>query len=317
MDNQSIVSLMGTSASSGTSSNARADKGDADAFSSAMNDAVSGKTGSTSGDGKSLINSNKAHKKPKPKHNKAASQDVTAVDGKAEAKVTAKTVGSLEDYLYHIVYKDPATLTIGERQAFHLGQFSRDRVGLTELQRMLSGRGLNIRDLSFSQLALLTSRSSRHQISGTLDSLLKQGQLDGSRGHLPAAGQAAASMHQHLPQSLEQMVGQAAAAQGASRTAQSQRQQQRQSIVDQILAHIEVRNVANQTELNLRLNPEYLGDVRIKLTHSEDGVNAHFETTSRLTRDLLKESGDDLVSQVRSRGIRLGHMDVALVEDVV
>lgn len=316
MDNQAIVSLMGTTSTKGGSARQASDKGDADAFSAAMNDAVRGKEKK---DGDNLIADEKAEEKAaKAKDKKGEGKDVPA-DAKATGKVAdQKAVGRLQNYLHHLVYKDPSTMSVADRQALRVGEFAQEKVGLTELQKMLMGRGLNIRDLSFSQLALLTSRNSRPQINGQLESMLRESQLEAGKNPLGGAEVSAASAQNQQSQSLDQLlVQEAAATRETSKSNEADRQQQRQAVIDQILQHIEVKNLANRTELHLRLNPEYLGEVKIKLSHSQDGgVNASFETTSRTTRELLEESEDEIISQVQSRGIRLGKLDVTLVEEV-
>ena len=91
----------------------------------------------------------------------------------------------------------------------------------------------------------------------------------------------------------------------------------RQSVIDQILQKIEVRNFNQRTELNLKLNPEYLGELRVQLVHSADGgVSANFETTSRRTRQLLKEAESELHAQAKEKGIRLGAMNFTVVDQV-
>jgi len=91
----------------------------------------------------------------------------------------------------------------------------------------------------------------------------------------------------------------------------------RREVVDQIVQHMELRNLANRDELHLKLNPEYLGELKIKLTQGEGGVvSAHFQTTSEETREVLKESRSDLRKRVEDRGIRLGNIDVDLVDEL-
>lgn len=92
------------------------------------------------------------------------------------------------------------------------------------------------------------------------------------------------------------------------------RQHERQNLIDQILAQVEVKNFAARTEISLKLNPEYLGDLRIKLTHADEGVRAEFESSSRDTRELLREGEDDLRAQASAKGVRLGAMRFMVVD---
>lgn len=95
------------------------------------------------------------------------------------------------------------------------------------------------------------------------------------------------------------------------------RQEQRRMVMDQILSNIQVRNVANQTEMQLRLNPEYLGEVKITLVHDDDGgVKAKFSTTSKVTSEVLAESKNELMEQAAGKGVRIGSMDVEYVDSL-
>lgn len=311
MDNPVIGSLMGTTKTNETSK--KTDKGDAGAFSSAMNDAVQ-----SGGGGKEGVIDDKAapDKDDKAKKGKEDAKEAAKAEAKVEAKPEQLKGGAkLQAYLETLAYKDPSTMSTAERQAFKLGEFSMDKVGLSELQKMLLGKGINLKDLSYSQLTQLTNQTDRNQLSRLIDSLLRE--ADGKE-QKTSNEQLAASGNTNAGGRLEQMLAEEAMkTREAGKSGEAQRAEQRQNLMDQILAHVEVRNLANQTELNLKLNPEYLGDVKISLIHDEKGIRADFQTTSRATRELLEESEEELLSQVKSKGIRLEAMRVKLVEEVV
>ena len=95
---------------------------------------------------------------------------------------------------------------------------------------------------------------------------------------------------------LEQLLNQEVAkTEDVNKADQQKAYEQRQNVLDQIIKHVEVRNFQNQTEMNLRLNPEYLGELKINMQHTKDGgVTTTIQTSSRVTRKLLEEAKDDL-----------------------
>ena len=91
----------------------------------------------------------------------------------------------------------------------------------------------------------------------------------------------------------------------------------RKQVIDQIVTHMELRNFANRDEIQLKLNPEYLGDLKIQLTRGEGGeVSAKFVTTSDETREVLNDSKSELRKRVEEKGLRFGSIDVDFVEEL-
>ena len=45
-------------------------------------------------------------------------------------------------------------------------------------------------------------------------------------------------------------------------------------------------------------------------------MKATFQTTSKLTREILAENKDELMEKARSNGVRIGDMDVEFVDEL-
>ena len=102
-----------------------------------------------------------------------------------------------------------------------------------------------------------------------------------------------------------------------NKTQQLSQTQKRQQVIDQIVTHMEIRNFADRDELQLRLNPEYLGDLKIKLTKGEDGeLTAQFITTSEDTREVLTDSRAELRSHIEKKGLLLKRIEIEKVDDI-
>lgn len=324
MDNKMLISMMGSTAPSrdGASSTSKAGGVDADAFSQALEKATGGnRLGAQQSE--NLISEKQSAKAEAERRQDDAARNQTQA---SDPKLTdPKTMGS-RAYLYQMMYKNPDAMSLAEKQALKMDAGTRDGVGLRELQRMMSERGLNMRELSFTQMANLTRTNSRAQVSSFLEHLSKEQKGDKEvsplRGSTSAeAGMAASSSANKTDSGTSTENGLAAAAvRQAGQTTpgrENAQTQKRREVIDQIVQHMELRNLANRDELHLKLNPEYLGELKIKLVQGEGGVvSARFSTTSQDTREVLQESRSDLRKRVEERGIRLGQIEVDLVDEL-
>ncbi len=306
MENPLIATIVGTSGASPTSTKTTREKGDADAFSRELDKATGDKE--ESGKTRTIISDEKTSKKDEPRDaaRKAEAERAENLDQKLQQKHMSK----LNGYLFDLAYKNPDTLSLGEKQSMRLAEFS--SVGLHDLRGMLTERGLQFRDLSFTQLAMVTRDGARNQVSSALDQLVREREQErDGKEFEKLVGET--QPQKDLARELRSV--QLSTEVRAQHQAEDARQN-RQMVIDQVLQHIEVRNLANKTELSLKLNPEYLGDLRIKLVHGKEGIKAEFETTSRTTREVIEENEEELRSKVADRGVRLNEVTVKLVETV-
>ena len=319
MDTNSIGALTGTSEN--TKKKKSASPGDANAFATTM-----GEVSASEGDGDDkaqLINKDESAKEKADKaaaDKKAdAKQDVAQKAKGKDAKAKHAKKGSVSDYLQNIASKDPATLSMAERQTFRLGEFSAEggkKMG--GMAQMLASQGIDMSSFSPQQIMSLMSRMD----SKELGKMMSQMKMSGAnfdedtvaklKEQLNANNQAQAAKEQ--PNFNLESFAAAGMPKEAGETA---RAEQRRNIMDQLLTKIQVRNVANQTEMQLRLNPEYLGDVKIQLVHDDEGgIKAKFLTTSKLTSEVLAESKEELMEQARDNGVRIGSMDVEFTDEI-
>lgn len=244
-----------------------------------------------------------------------------------EGKDGKKGDGRVSDFVKNMQGKDPATLSMVEKGAFRVGEFApgnNNTVGspASGLAQMLASQGIDVSGFSPQQIKGLMSRMDAKDLGKMLSQVkVEPGQSSGlaqDEKQLKDLKEKLVQAAQNTPVeaqafNLEQLVGA-----GVSKEAgEAARAEQRRQVMDQILAQIDVRNVANQTEMNLRLNPEYLGEVKITLVHDDEGgIKAMFKTTSKATREVLDENGSDLIEQAKGKGVRIGSMNVELVDDI-
>ena len=93
--------------------------------------------------------------------------------------------------------------------------------------------------------------------------------------------------------------------------------QKRQQVINQIVTHMEIRNFTSRDELTLRLNPEYLGELKIKINRGKDGeLSAQFITDSEDTREVLQESRAELREHIEKKGMNLRSIDIEMVDHI-
>lgn len=288
--------------------------GNADAFETAMGEAGASETEAKKADVIERDNKEAEHGKEQ------------AADAKGEAK-DKRADGKLSDYVKNMQGKDPATLSMVEKGAFRVGEFANSNPKMagspaSGLAQMLASQGIDVSGFSPEQIKGLMSRMDTKELGKMMANAKIESNpnstLAQDEKHLKDLKEKLVQAAQNTPIeqqafNLEQLVSA-----GTSKEAgEAARAEQRRQVMDQILAQIDVRNVANQTEMNLRLNPEYLGEVKITLVHDDEGgVKAMFKTTSKATREVLDENSAELIDQARGKGVRIGSMAVSLVDDI-
>jgi len=98
--------------------------------------------------------------------------------------------------------------------------------------------------------------------------------------------------------------------------ADAQKNIKREEVIKQIINHVELKNFANKSELTIKMNPEFLGSMKMRLLFEGDKVSAEFNTTSAEVRQALEESADELSSALAEKGVKVGKINVKMVDDI-
>lgn len=311
MDGNLIHSLTGTNVS--TENKTKKTEGDGDAFSKALEDAT-GKSSSSGKAGQSMIDekSDKASEKKDDKKKQA----------KAEAEEYLKTSGGKVDkgtpaYLRKLMQTNPDTLSMADKQAMRMAEFS------TEGQAKAAQLKLQQQPILQQNPTIQANTTAAPQASKAGRGDTETAEHTSSKESQPKDADAfEKAMAKQAPAekgtvNLEKLLSQESkAVEETRKTSQAEKNHDRQQVIDQILSQIEVRNLANKTELHLRLNPEHLGELKMNFVHTDEGVRADISTTSKATRALLQEGEDDLREQGKAKGVRFGKLNFRLVEDL-
>lgn len=291
---------------------------DGDAFAKILDKEVSGSTSKDDKKSTRQLVSGDEHNKTSPQQQKELEEQF-----KRRMGLNVDKLIGTRNFIYNLVLKDPATLNISERQALHLGEFSNSQIALKDFQSALSEKGLHLKDLSFTQISQLSRCHSKEELATRLDSL----DVSHHEGFAPLAVRMERSTRYPSsplsPAYTDLKMGHVNGVNGQVRSADKTQQaadarkKQREDVIRQVMVHIDVQRVANQTEVALKLNPEFLGDMKIKLRfEGHNNVAADFETTSADTKSLLDEDMDSLRDAFDRKGMTLTHGRTHLVETV-
>ncbi|MCD6310748.1 MAG: flagellar hook-length control protein FliK [Candidatus Eremiobacteraeota bacterium] len=243
-------------------------------------------------------------------------EDKEEIQKKARTKYKMKTKAELKKHdpmlaaLLEASIRNLDTMTLREKQALRLDMFSnKTGIGMKELEKMLAQRGLNLNQLTYQEIAQLTQKHSRSQVLSFLDELIRQ-RRDSQKIQAPT-GMAQGELHQE---------GRPAAKVDETMTAkqmaeEAEKQIKREEVLDQIIKQIEVRTLKDRSEVAIKMNPEFLGQLKIKLELKEGRISANFDTTSALVREILEESQDDLLKSFSEKGLNLSGITIHMVEE--
>lgn len=349
-NNNTLASLMGVGSSNQTDSSRRfGDKRDTTQdqdrqFSRLFEDETSKTEKSDKGakkeeTGKSLIEGKKDEKEARETEKKQfVNKEKAKMDSKTEdiqqqlaQKLQKRFIETNKtlNFIYNVVYQNPDTMSLSEKQALQIEQNPDHTVGAGEFKKMLEQKGLKMTDLNLHDFAHLMKTKNHSQMRAYLDKLsdMKQKGLldqteetkDVEKGKEKVAEKQAVEKGETPKARMDGFaeVIQAGKAEKNKEAEEAAHKTRRDEVIDQVLQKIEVRNIGNKTELQMRLNPEYLGELKIKFTHDENGhLVAKFETTSREVKDLLNESIDDLKGSLDKRGLKLDKAKVELVDEM-
>jgi len=230
----------------------------------------------------------------------------------------------MQKFIYQLVYQNPSTMGLDQKallgkgsgqEALKLGE-----VGLKELQKMLAERGIKLSQLNAKQLMILSTKQSKVEVTYFLDNLMKelQAQKEQESGKLnelarvkktkKKAQTAGAILTGQTSLPLEQFFQTAKLATFKSNTEMERR------ILSQVLSEMNITQVQNRSEVAIRLNPEYLGEVKLNMTVEGGKVSVNFRTTSRQTRDVLEKNIGELKKAFQDSGLAVGELKVILEE---
>lgn len=83
-----------------------------------------------------------------------------------------------------------------------------------------------------------------------------------------------------------------------------------QSVIEQLVKGIVLRNFGSTSEMRMRLQPEHLGDVSLKLTVTGSTISANIVAQNADVRDMLMNNQQQLARALSEAGLSLGNFSV-------
>jgi len=217
--------------------------------------------------------------------NTSAKQDSETMESLKEAMLSP-----LLKYIYSVVYKNPDILSNSERSALGLDKQKSGQVGLKELQKFLADRGIKFTDLDSDKLRNLVQRNDRGTVVAYLDDLIRERLYSGAKdssGRVKEKSGAGLFGDVKTPKDLKN-----------------------KEVIDRIISHIKLQNLAKSTEVVIRLNPEYLGELKIKINVEGKKTNVEFTAKNEETKAIINDGIIDLKKALSAKGLDIEEIKV-------
>lgn len=214
------------------------------------------------------------------------------------AKLKNGEMSQTKKQLYNS-YKDKSILSLGQKSALGL-----NANGQAKSAPLMNGGTLNLAQLSYdmSKNGAMNTKLTKLQNKG--EEIKNKGEVKGGNANLTAGTESKVAPKLDLSQISK------------AEKAEAERQVKREEVIKQVIDHVELKNFGSKSELTIKMNPEFLGAMKMRLLFEGDKVSAEFNTTSQEVRAALEESSEELAEAMSQKGIKFDKMNVKLVDDI-
>jgi|GEM_PF-4393472 len=207
------------------------------------------------------------------------------------------SISSMLNYLYQLILKNPDALSISEKQILGKYESEKGKVDTEKLRQMLSSKGLSINDLSSKQVEKLMKIHDEKQLAYYLEEIARE------KKGIPALKTEEATGREEAKLGLENV--------------KPAKDLKREEVIKQIINQILIRNIgAQDKEIVIKMNPEYLGELKIVLEVKNNEITAKFETTSKAVKDIIMESEKELSSALKDQKLHLAGIEAEVVKEI-
>lgn len=221
----------------------------------------------------------------------------------ASAEVTSSVVNdlsSLLNYIYALSKKNPDSLSLAEKQLLRIDKDGNNNVDTKQIQKALNEKGVKLNDLSSDQITKLMQTKDSKELYACIDSIIKDNLKFGGTKEKDDS-------------SIKQIDG----LKGAEKSKETGEagKTKREEVMQQILDHIEVRNLKMGDEVVVRLNPEYLGELKFRVFTSKDKkAEVEFITESKEVKAIINENSHELVTALEKKNLTVSNIKVNLID---
>ena len=90
-------------------------------------------------------------------------------------------------------------------------------------------------------------------------------------------------------------------------------QEARQQMIEEIQSHRQLARGSGSREVTIRLRPEYLGRLIVRVTNQNEEIAVQIRATTTEAKNLLVSELADLSVTLREQGIQLGNLDISVI----
>lgn len=235
-------------------------------------------------------------------------------EAKKESEKNAKTASNLpntakmsasKQLLYSMPYMNKATLSLGQKSAMGLNADG------TSKAMVMYGNNQNMTTGKTGEPVNIQTQTKASEATGIAKGEEAKASKE-SKAKSPALGVNANVSAQNTEQTEKTITKEVSKAEKT----EAERNVKREEVIKQIINHVELKNFAGKSELTIKMNPEFLGAMKMRLIFEGDKVSAEFNTTSKAVREAIAESSEELSQAFNEKGIKVGHIGVKLVDKV-
>lgn len=225
------------------------------------------------------------------------------------------------------------------------------QVGLQELRKLMAQRGISFNRLNAQELAKLSTIHSNVEVTNFLNQLVKKMRNEDKDQNVTASaqqilGEKTTEKDQKVNEAegkkkmdnnpddkeAENLLTSAASGsveklqgaplsqffQSAKLSEFQQGSQMEQQILKQVMDKMEINTEKAKSEVAIKLNPEYLGEIKLNMKVDKDKgtVTINFKTTSREARKTLENNLSILESAFENAGLKLEKYEVSLEDEL-
>ncbi|MGM9998758.1 MAG: flagellar hook-length control protein FliK [Candidatus Bruticola sp.] len=313
MENQLFVSMLGSS-SIQQNRDSKKTETNSGAFTSCLEAATSDKAGKEND-----VIAKKETRKEAAERQRTEKAEAQAQAKAEQAKMTQnpQSMGG-KAFLYDMMYRNPDTLSMAEKQAMKLDEASKNlkMQNMQPKENAEAAKGAKAQTANQGKEATALSAQKFDELLGKSTKAKEDGKQLTTEASQAASSTAKGDKADKADANTT-ALNTASRAEETNKTQRLTQTQKRQQVINQIVTHMEIRNFTSRDELTLRLNPEYLGELKIKINRGKDGeLSAQFITDSEDTREVLQESRAELREHIEKKGMNLRSIDIEMVDHI-
>lgn len=236
---------------------------------------------------------NSKTEKEAPQNNTEKNSEGLSAPGRMQ--IQTQDLTGMERFLYDLVYRDPSTWSIADRESYHVGKDGGQMNPLNAPQ--LEVRSNQDENSEKSLRALQSANARQSQQNDGSDSAKENERLAGQETQASSPRQ---KFLEDIKTSLEKI--------------EKQEHVKENQVVKELIRTISLRKLEKGSNVNLVFNPQLLGEIALQLVVNGNHVTATFSTKSANTTKVLNTHLKALHDALIQQGLRVASLSVKQID---